>query len=77
MGEGEFLPGLYPRLFSGDQGGVKDGRNLIDEAISNGFTYVCDQESLAAIDPSTTHRLIGLFADEDMEQPFSPTLRQR
>jgi len=72
-GEDEFLLpteiGCYPE--PGERG---DGRNLLSEAQSAGFVYVCDLAGLAAVDPLTTDRLLGLFADEGMVNPFSPSL---
>jgi alkaline phosphatase len=52
-----------------------DGRNLVDEAVAVGYTYVCTPTAFAAV-PITTTRLLGLFADEGMMRPFSPTLAQ-
>ena len=72
-GEDEFLPtaesGCYPEI--GERG---DGRNLISEAQAAGFTYVCNAAGLAAVSPLTSDRLLGLFADEGMVRPFSPSL---
>ena len=72
-GEDEFLPssvtGCYP-----EPGERADGRNLVTEAVAVGYTYVCDFAGFAAVDPVTTTRLLGLFADEGMTRPFSPTL---
>ncbi|MFC1524177.1 alkaline phosphatase [Thermodesulfobacteriota bacterium] len=74
-GEDEFLPtfeiGCYPE--SGEQ---PDGRNLINEAMSAGYTYVCDASSFYAVDPASTTYLLGLFADEGMSRPFSPSLAE-
>jgi alkaline phosphatase len=73
-GEDEFLPsaetGCYPQA-----GERTDGRNLVDEAVAVGYTYVCTPTAFAAV-PTTTTRLLGLFADEGMTRPFSPTLAQ-
>lgn len=74
-GEDEFLPttatGCYP-----EPGERDDGRNLINEAIANGYTYVCSAAAFAVVDPTSTSRLLGLFADEGMTRPFSPSLAQ-
>ena len=71
-GEDEFLPmsdsGCYPGA-----GKRRDGRNLINEATAIGYMYVCDQASFSLIDPDSTQQLIGLFADEGMTRPFSPS----
>ncbi len=74
-GEDEFIPtsdtGCYPAL------GVRnDGRNLINEAISGGYIYVCNSDSFKSINTSSTSKLLGLFADEGMARPFSPSLAQ-
>ncbi len=74
-GEDEFLPltvtGHYPQ--SGER---TDGRNLIDEAIAAGYTYVYTATDLAAVDPGSTGRLLGLFADEGLTRPHSPSLAE-
>jgi alkaline phosphatase len=73
-GEDEFLPdtetGCYPQA-----GERTDGRNLVGEAVAVGYTYVCTPMAFAAVPVTTTH-LLGLFADEGMTRPFSPTLAQ-
>lgn len=72
-GEDEFLPlsatGCYP-----ERGERLDGRNLIDAALSAGYSYICDSAGFAAVDPAPPPRLLGLFADEGMTRPYSPTL---
>ncbi|MFV2045073.1 MAG: alkaline phosphatase [Anaerolineales bacterium] len=72
-GEDEFLPstesGCYP-----EPGERTDGRNLISEAATAGYTYVCDETGLNTVDPNSTTRLLGLFADEGMSRPFAPDL---
>jgi len=74
-GEDDFIPlsenGCYPQ-----PGQRTDGRNLLDEAIGIGYTYVCEENAFNNVDPSATQRLIGLFADEEMPRPFSPTLEE-
>ncbi|QID83787.1 vacuolar alkaline phosphatase [Saccharomyces pastorianus] len=56
----------------GHQGSRKDGRDLIDEAQSNGWQYVGDRKSfdslLNAHGDNVTLPLLGLFADNDI--PF-------
>jgi alkaline phosphatase len=72
-GEDEFLPeGIYDCY--PEEGERTDGRNLTDEAIAAGYTYVCDTAAFAAVNPASTPRLLGLFADEGMDRPFSPSL---
>lgn len=72
-GEDEFLPisdnGCFP-----EPGERNDSRNLINEAISDGYTYVCDSNSLENVSPLSTNKLIGLFSDEGMVRPFTPSL---
>ncbi|MFV2044937.1 MAG: alkaline phosphatase [Anaerolineales bacterium] len=72
-GEDEFLPstesGCYP-----EPGERTDGRNLISEAVAAGYIYVCDETGLNTVDPNSTTRLLGLFADEGMIRPFAPDL---
>lgn len=72
-GEDEFLPvhqsGCFPQ--PGERG---DGRDLISEAMAAGYTYVCDHSGFEAVDPSSTTRLLGLFADEGMTRPYTPNL---
>jgi alkaline phosphatase len=74
-GEDEFLPpgvtGCYP-----EPGERSDGRNLITEATASGYTYVCNASGLAAVDPASTSRLLGLFADEGMARPYAPSLEE-
>ena len=74
-GEDEFLPstetGCYP-----EPGERDDGRNLISEAIKAGYKFVCNREGLLEIEKSNNDKLLGLFADEGMTRPFSPTLAE-
>jgi alkaline phosphatase len=72
-GEDEFLPstelGCFPQ--SGER---TDGRNLINEAIAYGYAYVCNTTDFNAVNPLTTPYLLGIFADEGMSRPYSPSL---
>ncbi len=74
-GEDDFIPlsenGCYTQ-----NGHRTDGRNLLNEAIDLGYTYVCEESTFNDVDPSVTQRLIGLFADEGMPRPYSPTLEE-
>ncbi len=72
-GEDEFLPSTENGCYS-EPGERIDGRNLIDEAINAGYTYVCDEAGLTAVSPSSTTHLLGLFADEGMVRPYTPSL---
>jgi len=51
-----------------------DGRDLVAEAQSVGYVFVCDAQGLEEIDTSTVDRLLGLFADEEMHRPLCPSL---
>jgi len=75
-GENEFLPTTELGCDPGFPGERTDGRNLIAEAQTAGFTYVCDATGLATVNTLTTDQLLGLFADEMMVRPFSPTLTE-
>ena len=74
-GEDEFLPGgesgCYPE--PGERG---DGSNLVSQAEEAGYKYICNAEELAAVDVSNTAKLLGLFADEELARPFSPSLTE-
>lgn len=74
-GENAFLPasvtGCYP-----EPGKRADGRNLIKAATASGYPYVCNAEGLTALDAAKTRLLLGLFADEGMVRPHSPSLAQ-
>jgi len=74
-GEDDFLPlgetGCYP-----EQGNRTDGRNLIEEAQAAGYVTLCDAAGLAAMDPAADAKVLGLFADENMDRPYSPTLAE-
>jgi alkaline phosphatase len=71
-GEDEFLPAGVNGCYA-QPGERTDGRNLIAEAQAAGYTYVCNAADFATVATSTT-RLLGLFADEEMAYPFSPPL---
>jgi alkaline phosphatase len=74
-GEDEFIPntetGCYPQAGERD-----DGRDLIDEAITAGYQYVCDAEGLSRVDIVSAQKILGLFADEGLVRPHSPALDQ-
>jgi alkaline phosphatase len=73
-GEDEFIPtstnGCYP-----EPGERTDGRNLIDEAIATGYVFVCTQKEFNLVEPRSTFQLLGVFSDEGMTRPFSPSLQ--
>ena len=74
-GEDEWLPpteaGCYP-----EPGERTDGRDLVHEAITAGYTYVCTPAEFYAVDPSDTSKLLGLFADEGIVRPHEPSLAE-
>ncbi|VAW50624.1 Alkaline phosphatase, partial [hydrothermal vent metagenome] len=74
-GESYFIPnteiGNYPAI-----GKRTDSRNLINEAVSSGYTYVYDRDSFLALDTESKLKVIGIFSDEGMTRPFSPTLEE-
>jgi alkaline phosphatase len=72
-GEDEFFPASENGCFP-ESGGRTDGRNLIDKFIADGYVYTCDPVAFGFIEPASTSRLAGFFADDGMKRPFSPTL---
>lgn len=72
-GESQFLPveviGHYPQ--PGDR---TDGRDLTAEAQAAGYVYTWDEATLKAVNTVTTRRLLGLFGDQGMKRPHSPSL---
>jgi glycerophosphoryl diester phosphodiesterase len=62
-GEIHYLPvGTVGRF--GEEGVREDGRNLIEEAIANGYTVVYTLEELQNL-PLGTEKILGIFASED------------
>ena len=74
-GEDYFLPKGTAGCFL-DDGDRTDGRNLIDEAVANGYKHVCSAADLGSVDPSTTDKLMGTFADYEMARPYAPGLAE-
>lgn len=74
-GEDDWLPETESGCHS-NFGHRTDDRNLIAEAVGDGYTYVCDPTGLAAVDAENTSYLLGLFADDGMLRPYTPTLAQ-
>ena len=62
-GETDYLP-VGTIGFFGEEGTREDGRNLIEEAGSLGYTVVFTQEELLNV-PADTEKLLGIFAAED------------
>jgi len=74
-GAESFFP-LWETCACGWSGVRGDGRNFIEEAIDRGVAFVCDSEGLGALDLATVDRLLGLFAEEEMLRPLTPTLEE-
>ena len=72
-GEDDFLPTNVEGCFP-ESGHREDGRNLVEEAIALGYSYMCDSAAFSDLDTSTTSKVLGLFGDEEMERPFAPSL---
>lgn len=72
-GEDEFISendlGCFP-----ENGERTDGSDLVYEARSKGYEFVCHSAALELIEPNSTALLLGLFSDEGMTRPYSPTL---
>jgi alkaline phosphatase len=75
-GESDFLPPSITGCYPGYGYRWEDERDLIAEAVDNGYTYVCSAAELAAVDPTSTTRLLGLFGDGGITRPFFPTLAE-
>lgn len=74
-GEDEFLPGSQSGCFP-EPGERTDGRNLINEAVKNGYTYICSEAQLQETNTTSVVKLLGLFSDEGMSRPGSPSLKE-
>jgi alkaline phosphatase len=72
-GEGDWLPNTSLDCAGGGSGKRMDGRDLVSEAITAGYTYSCTPAAFAAI-PAGSSPLLGLFAFEKMGWPYTPTL---
>jgi alkaline phosphatase len=62
-GEAHFLPPDAPTCHPAP-GERTDGRNLVDEMVTAGYTYICDADTLAALDTSASTHLLGLFTSK-------------
>jgi alkaline phosphatase len=71
-GEWDFLPDGVSGCYG--QGTRSDGRNLVQEAEAAGYTHVCTASELAAVAPTETTRLLGLFGGLGLARPPSPSL---
>jgi alkaline phosphatase len=74
-GENDFLPsdvtGCYPEM-----GKRIDNRNLIEEAEQAGYTIICDVAGFESLDLQEDTKVLGLFADDNIIQPYAPTLAE-
>jgi alkaline phosphatase len=72
-GEDDFLPrgvqGCFPK-----SGHRNDGLNLVDDALDEDYTLVCSGQELMALDVSRVTKLIGFFGDDELAQPYNPSL---
>jgi len=66
-GRSEFTSDTIKDPETGEGGRRSDGRNLIEEAKRQGYTYVWNEEQFRAVDPEKTEYLLGLFSAEHME----------
>jgi alkaline phosphatase len=72
-GEDDFLPVDVPGCHPG-MGNRLDGRDLLAEAEELGYTLICDQDGFDQLDAAADTLVLGLFGDENMERPYSPSL---
>ncbi len=73
-GEADFLPEGAAGCHGA--GRREDGRDLVGEAEAAGYIYVCSQSDFAALVPTSTTHLLGLFADQGMPRPYAPSLAE-
>jgi len=74
-GEDDWLPDTKKGCYA-DFGHRTDGRNLIEEAINQGYIHICGESGFDSLDLANTTKLLGLFADNGMPRPFTPTLAE-
>jgi alkaline phosphatase len=74
-GEDDWLPDTKKGCYA-DFGHRTDGRNLIEEAINQGYIHICGKPGFDSLDLERTPKLLGLFADNGMPRPFTPTLAE-
>lgn len=72
-GENVFLPTWEIGCYE-EEGERTDGRNLIEEAVANGYLYTCDSIAFDEAPTITTTHKLGLFGDEGIAHPYQPTL---
>ncbi|VAW59481.1 Alkaline phosphatase [hydrothermal vent metagenome] len=75
MGGGEvyFLPESETGC-SVQAGKRTDGKNLIKMLQSSGYSFICNENMLKALDTQFPRRVLGLFGAEGLQRPISPNL---
>ena len=53
-----------------------DGRNLIEEAVAEGYKHVCTENDLTAVSPDSTDKLFGTIAADSMTRPYDAQPRR-
>ncbi|MFC2105053.1 alkaline phosphatase [Candidatus Bipolaricaulota bacterium] len=51
-----------------------DGRNLFEEALIEGYDFICEAEDLLAVELGEGDRILGIFGNSGMSPPYSPSL---
>jgi alkaline phosphatase len=74
-GEDDWLPDSEKGCYA-EFGHRTDGRNLIEEAINQGYIHICGEPGFDSLDLTNTSKVLGLFADNGMPRPFTPTLAE-
>ena len=62
----KFFVGKNQTTPAGGKSKRNDNRNLLNESIANGYTFVYNGTSFKAVNPSSTKMLLGLFDDDHM-----------
>ncbi len=71
-GEDQWVPNDEAECFG--TGERTDSLNLIQTAVTSGYAHVCTEVAFNAIEPASTPKLLGMFADEGMSRPYEPSL---
>jgi alkaline phosphatase len=72
-GEKYFLPAGASGCFPNDNART-DGRNLVEEAVAEGYKHVCTENDLNSVSADSTDKLFGTFAADSMTRPYAPSL---
>jgi len=74
-GEDDFIPeseiGCHP-----SNGHRDDGRNLIEEALAAGYTYICGLKGFEALNLEGSGPILGLFGDDHIQRPYQISLAE-